>query len=502
MRHKPMKRIILSLSMLAVTAVIGAGATGAFLSDTEVSAGNTFTAGAIDLKVDNESYYNGNACVLGNWDNDSNTANTYTWQGTQTYPVPGTPCTTSWELDDLDKGLLFFNFRDLKPDDEGEDTISLHVNDNDAYMCMDMTLTSNNDNSSTEPELASPDAQEDINNTWDGELAGLLQMVWWVDDGDNVLETGENLLNGGPKSLTEFFGGPATTTFSADLADATTNVWTGVPGPVTGDKTYYLAKAFCYGTLTEDRVIQDNLGKTGANGPMNRGTGISCDGKTLGDESQTDGATLDVAFRVVQARNNPGYTCNEEQPRTAKLTVIKEVINDNGGNNIVADFQLSAVGTVVTPVTSGVQTTFAAGNYAITETGIPGYVPSFGGDCNSVGQITLNPGDVKTCTITNNDRPAIITVVKNVINNNGGLLEPVQFLLLVDNILMQNNTSTTTNANVSHTIGETLQSGYSFISMVGISNYGQLCPATLGGSIVLAEGENITCTITNDDIAP
>ena len=39
------------------------GATGAFFSDTETSQGNTFTAGAIDLLVDNESYYNGNRCT-------------------------------------------------------------------------------------------------------------------------------------------------------------------------------------------------------------------------------------------------------------------------------------------------------------------------------------------------------------------------------------------------------------------------------------------------------
>ena len=470
--------------MVAVTAVIAVGATGAFLSDTEVSAGNTFTAGAIDLKVDNESYYNRNVC-------SGNSESGYFWSGPQAYPVPGTPCTTSWELDDLDKGLLFFNFNDLKPDDEGEDTISLHVNNNDAYMCMDMTLTSNNDNSSTEPELDTTDPQDDVNNTWDGELAGLLQMVWWVDDGDNVLEVGENLLNGGPKSLSDFFGGPATTTFSADLADATTNVWTpSTPGPVKGGETYYLAKAFCYGTLTEDRVIQDNLGKTGANGPMNRGTGISCDGKTLGDESQTDGATLDVAFRVIQTRNNPGYTCNEEQPRTAKLTVIKQIVNDNGGNNSVPDFQLSVDnGVVTTPVTSGATTTFSAGNYVVAETGLSGYVASFSGDCNSSGQVTLNPGDEKTCTITNNDQEAHITLVKVL---NSGTAPLTGFGLRIDGGLVNHNSSVTVNSNTPHLIDEDGRPGYQFVSITGSG-----CPAATSTPIVLNEGESITCYITN-----
>ena len=482
--------------MLAVTAVIGAGATGAFLSDTETSTGNTFTAGAIDLKVDNESYYNGNVCLLGNWDDNSQTPDSYTWQGTNPYPVPGTACTTSWDASDLDQGLLFFNFNDLKPDDEGEDTISLHVNDNDAYMCMDMTLTSNDDHSSSEPELSAPDAQEDINNTWDGELGSLLQMVWWVDDGDNVLETGESLLNGGAKSLVDFFeGDSATTTFTADLADATTNVWTGVPGPVTGDKTYYLAKAFCYGDMTLAPLAQDGNGTDGPLAPNRVGTGFTCDGKALGDASQTDGATLDVAFRVIQARNNPGYTCNEEQPRTAKLTVIKQIVNDNGGNNVVADFQLKVVNSTVTNVTSGVETTFAENDYVVTETGIAGYQATFTGDCNAAGQITLAPGDVKTCTITNNDIAPNITLIKSVVNDNGGTASSAQFTMKIDGNVVPQNTSVSVSANSAHSIDEVAVAGYHLVSITGSAK----CPAVLGGTATLDEGEAITCTITNSD---
>lgn len=46
-----MKKILLSLSMIAVVGVVVAGATGAFFSDTETSAGNFLTAGALDLKI-------------------------------------------------------------------------------------------------------------------------------------------------------------------------------------------------------------------------------------------------------------------------------------------------------------------------------------------------------------------------------------------------------------------------------------------------------------------
>src|SRR3989338_5030703 len=160
-----MKKILLSLGIISVTAVlVGVSATGAFLTDSEVSAGNTFVAGTLDLKVDNASYYNGAVAT-----------------------------STTFGPSDLDDGKLFLDFRDMKPDDEGEDTISLHVIDNDAWLCMDMSLTTNDDISSNEPELDTTDDPEDINDSWDGELGGLVEMVWWVDDGDNVLETGETL---------------------------------------------------------------------------------------------------------------------------------------------------------------------------------------------------------------------------------------------------------------------------------------------------------------------
>jgi hypothetical protein len=102
------------------------------------------------------------------------------------------------------------------------------------------------------------------------------------------------------------------------------------------------------------------------------------------------------------------------------ITVTKHVINDNGGtlqasdvtigiyicgtSNPVASFPGDESGTTV-PLNP-------APCYAVTES-IPatpaGYDVSITGDCsNSAGQdvgFPLNPGDQKTCTFTNNDRP-------------------------------------------------------------------------------------------------
>jgi len=49
-----MKRIFLAIAAIAVTAVVSVAVTRAYFSDTETSTGNTFAAGTLDLKVDDE----------------------------------------------------------------------------------------------------------------------------------------------------------------------------------------------------------------------------------------------------------------------------------------------------------------------------------------------------------------------------------------------------------------------------------------------------------------
>lgn len=482
-----MRRLLFSaFVVLASSAAIAAGATGAFFSDTETSTGNTFAAGAIDLKVDNDSYYNGNKCTLFP---ATTTPAFYAWVGTAPFPEPGSPCETSFPASDLDNGLLFFNFTDIKPDDEGEDTISLHV-ENDAYACLDVSLTSNDDRSTNEPE-GLVDAPEDPNNTWDGELAQNIQFFWWADDGDNVYEVGENAISNGVQSLYDL---ATSTPFSVALADPDNNIWDPLnPGPIPANQTRYIGKAWCFGDLSLTPVAAG----AGVNPSVN--PGVTCNGSSLGNETQTDAATLDVAFRAVQARHNSEFRCAETDPRIATITVTKEVVNNNGGNNVISDFQLFVDnGIVATPVTSGVPTNVAAGTYTVGETGISGYVasfPSLTDDCDSDGILSILDGEQKTCTLVNDDLPANITLIKNVINNNGGTAGPTQFGLRIDGALVQNNTSVAVTSNTPHTINEDGRVGYAFVSITGHAK----CPAVLGGTATLNEGESITCTITNDD---
>jgi len=71
-----MKKIILSLSGIAVVAALVIASTGALFSDTETSTGNIFTAGSIDLKVDHtKQTYNGVDCKTCSVDIKSDTSN-------------------------------------------------------------------------------------------------------------------------------------------------------------------------------------------------------------------------------------------------------------------------------------------------------------------------------------------------------------------------------------------------------------------------------------------
>src|SRR3989344_4591186 len=271
-----MKKILLSLSMIAVVGVIVLGATGAFFSDTETSTGNTFTAGAIDLTVDNESYVTNSAGVL------------------------VASINTSWTLSDL-TGQLFFNFADLKPGDIGEDTISLHVDNNDSWLCAAAQITDDSDQTCTEPELAD-DSTCTNPGLGEGELGSELNFTFWADDGDNVYEVGENIFLDGPISNIGQAG-------KITLADSGTNIWNNpvAAGPLPGNSTRYIGKAWCFGTLSSTNVPQDG-GIT--SGPLDgRGTGFTCSGVSVDNASQTDKVMGDIQFYAEQSRNNALFTC-------------------------------------------------------------------------------------------------------------------------------------------------------------------------------------------------
>lgn len=107
-------------------------------------------------------------------------------------------------------------------------------------------------------------------------------------------------------------------------------------------------------------------------------------------------------------RDAAGTFCTPA-PQPATLKLVKNVVNNNGGTKVPADFALYMDST---QVTTGEVKTFAFASAGETrtvtasETNLPGYTSgSWGGDCAADGKVVLHPGDNKTCTITNDDNP-------------------------------------------------------------------------------------------------
>lgn len=308
-----MKKILMSAGMIVFVGAIVAGATGAFFSDSEVSTGNVMAAGAIDLGIDNSSYYNGVLSSSTSWGLDFDID-----------PVFGdNPATVATETDFLlESGKLFFNFNDLKPGDYGEDTISLHVTNNESWLCADVTLTENDDETCNEPEndvdaengaCVEPDA-----DLADGDLAQNINFLWWADDGDNVLEDDETAL---PAGALGSLGVGNTATVA--LADSNENIFSTTSGPILTDdpeEILYVGKAWCFGAIAAAPVDDaagsvspagNNDGNLVAGEPTDGG--YTCAGALIGNAAQTDKVMLNVGFRAVQARHNANFQCQAIQ---------------------------------------------------------------------------------------------------------------------------------------------------------------------------------------------
>ena len=281
-----LQRIALSLGVIALVAGVSMASTGAFFNDTETSTGNTFAAGAIDLTVDNTQHYNNAVCVG---------TDTKTWAlapgavaAADQYPVIGSPCDGSWLATNLGAATHFFNFGDVKPGDQGENTVSLHIENNPAYACAYIHTTANDENTLIGPETAAGDVT--AGPTGNGELAQNIHLFAWLDNastngavaGDNIWQASEPIL----QPVVALSDLNSTTTLA--LADSLTNG--GAPLP--GGSTSYIGMGWCAGTLTT--------------GPAGTWT---CDGASMDNTAQTDSAKADVAFYVEQARNNASFKC-------------------------------------------------------------------------------------------------------------------------------------------------------------------------------------------------
>ncbi|MCA0299486.1 MAG: isopeptide-forming domain-containing fimbrial protein, partial [Proteobacteria bacterium] len=195
------------------------------------------------------------------------------------------------------------------------------------------------------------------------------------------------------------------------------------------------------------------------------------------------------------------------------LTLVKQVVNDQGGTAVSSAWTLVATGgtTTISGSTGSAAVTSVAvpvGTYVLSETGGPaGYAAGTwscvknGGAAVSANSISLVGGDVATCTITNDDQAATLTLVKTVTNDNGGTATVADFPLTATGpttITGVSGTAAVTNAPVSagvYTLSEVTAAGYT------AGAWSCTAGTQSGSQLTLANGQSATCTIVNDDQA-
>jgi hypothetical protein len=181
---------------------------------------------------------------------------------------------------------------------------------------------------------------------------------------------------------------------------------------------------------------------------------------------------------------------------TASLSIVKTVVNDNGGTKVAGDFSGTINGVTALGGNSwtgtgspGVEKILTAvGSYNVIETADSAYDTTYSADCSG----TISLGETKTCTVTNNDKAAHLIIIKSVI---GGTKVASDFSGTISGVtaLGGNSWTGTETPGVdmvltsvgSYEVTETVDNGYSV-------TYSSGCTGTI------ALGETKTCTVTNN----
>ena len=142
--------------VIGIAATMLGSGTLSYFSDSEIAAGNTFSAGLIDLKIDCHSTH------------------MQKWPCGGSIPVEDP---IIFDEKDLVEGDRIFDWSDIKPGDFGEATISMHVYDNDAWFWLRFTNICEDGGILAEPEY------EEYGEDDPGELADNIQVRLWKDEG-------------------------------------------------------------------------------------------------------------------------------------------------------------------------------------------------------------------------------------------------------------------------------------------------------------------------------
>ncbi len=245
------------------------------------------------------------------------------------------------------------------------------------------------------------------------------------------------------------------------------------------------------------------------------------DGYTAGEWSCTDG-TLDGNALTLDFGDDATCTIvNTATPPT--LTLVKTVTNNDGGTAVPTDWTLTASGPttgISGPVGADAVTdrAVAVGSYDLSESGgQSGYTASVWsctGGVQDGSTVTIGLGEDVTCSINNDDVPASLTLIKDVVNDDGGVATPQDWDLSAVAPDGSTNLTDVVSGTPEATDVRVLPGEYTLTEAGGPSNYeliGLVCTNDgepnsgvnlVNNVITVAAGDEIVCTFTNDDLLP
>ena len=265
-------------------------------------------------------------------------------------------------------------------------------------------------------------------------------------------------------------GATATITITVDLVNATPGTYDNTATAITTET----------GSIDDDGTIGGDPGTPG-----------------IGADPETDEDVTLYAFPI--------------------LTLQKTIVNDNGGTAVDTNWTLSAAqdATTISGAEGDVAITNAvvtAGTWYLSESGgLVGYtagawICTGSADTDPSDGLTLSYGEDVTCTITNNDNAPLLTLLKTVINDNGGTGVATDWTLTATG---SSGTPTNLSGTTPMTSGATFKADTYTLSEIGPAGYTASLYScvknagapVLGNTITLALGDTVTCTINNDDNA-
>lgn len=352
-----------------------------------------------------------------------------------------------------------------------------------------------------------------------------------------------NVSPDGTYVITESLGGPANYSFTS--GEGTNCAFQGATASASLVASKEVANATCSftntyvppfvattGTLV---VIKKVINDSGSNAQASDFTlNLTADGQapaSFTGDSQGTTFVLTAGAYTVSETAAPGYsvayspecsgnivanttsTCtvtNDDLPvlpadsATGTVTIVKTVINDNGRDSIASNFTLTLTASGTPPINfagndQGSSFIVPTGAYSVTEAASDEYQAAYSIEC----QGTLGTNETKTCTVTNDDTPlppftattGTITVIKTVINDNGGEALASAFNLT----LTASGTQPIVFTGDSEGRTFTVPAGNYNVTESSAAGYTASFSESCSGNLPV--NGKVICTVTNNDIA-